>query len=198
MPTLEERIEDQYEYFGPLYSADTRMTRFKELIDLLERMQELIEATCPYKVGDTVYLTKAGLATRGWSCAAHTLVVGRKAEIRSRDFYKGEFIFGLVFENETWVDKSGEEQPLDRPYRYNIPANYISKFDPCDNKPPSVAQIVDKLKKLEEAESCLPLDEQNLSVYLTTSDEFLQVNNLWVAQAEAILDDGSIVMDIKF
>ena len=57
---------------------------------------------------------------------------------------------------------------------------------------------MDKLKKLEETKSCLPLDKQNLSVYLTTSDEFLQVNRLWIAEAEAVLDDGSIVMDIKF
>jgi len=130
MATIEERLKDQQEYFQALYSADTRMSRFKELAELLKTMREVIETTCPYKVGDTVYLNQAGLATEGWACAAHTLVVGRKAIVKSRNFHNGNFTLGLSFENETWIDTEGKEQPLDRPYVYSIPAKYISAYNP--------------------------------------------------------------------
>lgn len=88
----------------------------------------------PFKVGDLVKLNKTPEITKdkswGWLGAKHFLVEGALAEVKSRQFYDGKFIFGLMFNDDSWIDYNGNIHYVNERYIYSfsedwlMPANY--------------------------------------------------------------------------
>jgi hypothetical protein len=85
---------------------------------------------CPYKMGDRVALTKTPIINKnegwGWLGSKHFLVQGAIATIVERDFHDGHFIFGLHFDDETWIDNNGNKQPVDRHAMYMFWETYLT------------------------------------------------------------------------
>lgn len=73
---------------------------------------------CPYKVGDKVQLNKTPEISFekswGWMGGKHFLIEGAVAKVADRQFYDGQFVFGLMFDNETWI--SPTDGKLNLPY----------------------------------------------------------------------------------
>lgn len=76
----------------------------------------------PYKVGDRVALTKTPVINEheawGWLGAKHFLVKGAIATVVDRQFYDGHFLFGLHFDDESWMDHNGQKHLKDKPSMY--------------------------------------------------------------------------------
>ena len=74
---------------------------------------------CPYQIGDRVMLVKTPVINEkeswGWLCAKHYLIQGAIATVHQREFYQGKFVFGLYFDDETWIDLNGNKNKPDRP-----------------------------------------------------------------------------------
>jgi hypothetical protein len=75
----------------------------------------------PFKVGDRVQLAKTPDINKetswGWLGAKHFLIKGALATVHSRQFYDAHFIFGLYFDNDSWLTPEGVKHmrlPKDR------------------------------------------------------------------------------------
>lgn len=85
---------------------------------------------CPFKVGDRVMLTKTPdinpQTSWGWMGAKHFLVQGAKATVEEREFYNGQFRFGLFFDDESWIDHRGILRPVDRKGLYCFGESWLA------------------------------------------------------------------------
>jgi len=129
------------------------MKKFDELIDLMEqikflcgsshnkpyftkRIKEYIEGLferfCPFRVGDRVVLSKTPIITKekswGWKGSKHFLKKGAAAVIREIDYCRGKFVYGLIFDNETWWDSTNKiARPINQKHIYTFSEDYIEK-----------------------------------------------------------------------
>lgn len=91
---------------------------------------------CPYKIGDRVMLTKTPVINEhqawGWLGAKHFLIKGALATVAGREFYNGNFCFGLHFDDESWIDQKGQKQPVDRPGMYMFWDNSLTHAPATD------------------------------------------------------------------
>jgi hypothetical protein len=86
---------------------------------------------CPFNVEDRVVLTDTPVITKekswGWMGSKHFLIKGAKATVKERQFYDGSFVFGLIFDDETWIDYEGICQPVDRKALFFFRERWLSK-----------------------------------------------------------------------
>ncbi len=100
-----------------------REEQLTQLIELLSQMEKLaiklpdmryaletantIWQKSPFAVGDRVKLARTPEITEthswGWLGAKHFLVEGAQATIQTREFFNGQFYFGLHFDDESWI-----------------------------------------------------------------------------------------------
>jgi hypothetical protein len=73
----------------------------------------LLERFAPFKDGDRVELavTPDFDTAPGWTCCKHFLVKGAKGYVREATCGKGGFRFGVVFDDDTWIDQQGRKRP---------------------------------------------------------------------------------------
>jgi len=87
----------------------------------------------PFKVGDLVQLVKDPEITSenswGWLGAKHFLIKGAKARINERQFYDGKFIFGLSFEDESWIDSEGIVRQVHKKAIYLFGESWLESAD---------------------------------------------------------------------
>ena len=85
-----------------------------KLTTLVNSYHELFDRFCPYKIGDRVQLTKEPeiLSGSGWYGSKHFLIKGAIATVQSHDFRDDNFLFGLVFDEESWVSSDGKINKL--------------------------------------------------------------------------------------
>ena len=85
---------------------------------------------CPYQIGERVMLVKTPVINAkeswGWLGAKHFLIQGATATVHQREFYDGRFIFGLYFDDETWIDHKGKKQPVDSPGMYMFGESWLA------------------------------------------------------------------------
>lgn len=71
---------------------------------------------CPFQVGDMVRLSKTPIINEktswGWLGSKHFLVQGAVAKVHGRSFYDGQFVFELLFEDESWIDHNKIIHPV--------------------------------------------------------------------------------------
>jgi hypothetical protein len=88
--------------------------------------------TCPYQVGQMVQLNKTPEVTEekswGWLGAKHFLIKGAAARVATREFYDGRFVFGLHFQDESWMDYQGHKQPVSKAGLYCFSESWLEKF----------------------------------------------------------------------
>lgn len=95
---------------------------------------------CPFKVGDLVMLNKTPEITPekswGWMGSKHYLIQGSLARVRERSFYDGRFVFGLLFEDESYKDQEGKLHPVGEKHIYSFGESWISSANynqlPCE------------------------------------------------------------------
>jgi len=82
---------------------------------LIKGFREMCDRFCPYKVGDRVQLSATPEIGKGsgWYGSKHFLVKGAAATVKSTDFNNGLFCFGLVFDDDSWVDTDGKVYPTE-------------------------------------------------------------------------------------
>lgn len=84
----------------------------------------------PFKVGDLVRLTKTPEISKekswGWLGSKHFFIEGAIAKVVERQFYDGLFVYGLMFEDETWIDMNGKKNLPDRPAIYFFGENWLA------------------------------------------------------------------------
>ena len=92
------------------------------LTELTDCYQLLIDRFSPYKVGQRVMLKETPEISLekswGWMTGKHFLVKGSIAKVATISASGRGFSYGLHFEKETWIDREGKEQPVDRPGLY--------------------------------------------------------------------------------
>lgn len=104
----------------------TREYRYK-LSRILENHQSMFDRFCPFKIGDRIQLTAApeisDKVSWGWLGSEHFLVPGSVGTIASLDFSKDLFVFGVIFDNESWIssfDKVEHYVPLDQRHTFRF------------------------------------------------------------------------------
>lgn len=93
-------------------------------LDRLREYAEGLYARSLFKNGDRVALSAtpeiSDTVAWGWRGAKHFLVKDAKGNVVNVDFYKGEFRYGIVFDDETWID------PTDKTLKkHDKPSIYI-------------------------------------------------------------------------
>lgn len=81
-----------------------------KLSSVLSSYHEIFSRFCPYKIGDRVQLIKPPIIeiVPGWRGSRHFLVEGAIATVRGCDWRKGQFVFDLEFDDESWIDREGK------------------------------------------------------------------------------------------
>lgn len=117
------KIIEALQKFGELSGAD-----FRSWIWDLQQADKLWDR-CPFKEGDKAVLAKTPdirpETSPGWMSSKHFLVEGALATVASVGFYDGQFRFGLMFDNETWIDREGIQRPVDNQYVYTFGEKWI-------------------------------------------------------------------------
>jgi hypothetical protein len=72
--------------------------------------QDMFDRFCPFQIGEKVILSKAIDFTKApsWESSRHFLIEGAIAIIKERDFRNKLFVFGVEFEEDSWIDTEGD------------------------------------------------------------------------------------------
>jgi hypothetical protein len=76
------------------------------LLELSAAYDLLMSRYAPFKVGDRVWLRRAPDFNEfpGWRGCEHFLIAGAKGEVRTAECGSSGFRFGVVFDEESWVN----------------------------------------------------------------------------------------------
>ena len=68
----------------------------------------------PYKIGDNICLRHTldiGQGS-GWRHCRHFLIKGASGVVREIDYDESGFVYGIIFDNESFIDQHGDECPV--------------------------------------------------------------------------------------
>lgn len=89
----------------------------------------------PLAVGTRVIMIKTPdineKDTPGWMHSKHFLKKGALGEVTEIYVYKGKVRVGVIFDDETWLDKDGTKNPVSRKGMYTLNEDY---FLPIEKK----------------------------------------------------------------
>jgi hypothetical protein len=123
-----------------------------QLIELVEQLEKLTRGNladlkyhlqtansiwrlAPFKVGDRVQLAKTPNINEkdswGWMGAKHFLIKGAAATVQVREFYDASFVFGLHFDDDSWLTPEGVKHMHDKKGLYMFRA---AMLEPLQNK----------------------------------------------------------------
>lgn len=108
-------------YFRQLKEAAATVRALKILGDWeMERVEEYIDGLfsfAKFKEGDKVAMAKTYPVTKeeswGWLAYRHRLTEGKTAKVVSVDWCDGRFVYGVVFDDTSWIDDKGVVHPSD-------------------------------------------------------------------------------------
>jgi hypothetical protein len=137
MADTEKYAEDMQSLIDQVKALDKALTNSEygfKLTELIESYGSLFDRFCPFRVGDRVQLSKTPEINEktswGWIGSKHFLVDGAKARVTSRGYRNGLFCFGLVFDDESWINSSdGSLNPVDRPNEYTFNEDFVEAED---------------------------------------------------------------------
>jgi len=102
---------------------------------VVESYLSMFDRFCPFKEGDRVELVKDVNAKGGWAPSNHFLIKGSPGTITSRGYDDDKFTFYVEFDNETWVDREGEEQPVIHKHVFGFNEDWLIETDKPSNVP---------------------------------------------------------------
>src|SRR5258708_7658 len=113
---------------APTIEVFMREESLPEIIDLIKSIEKLSNGhlgnarwalecanslwqRAPFQVDDRVKLNTtpeiSAEKSWGWMGAKHFLIEGALATVHHREFYDGQFVFGLAFDDESWINHDG-------------------------------------------------------------------------------------------
>jgi len=137
---------------GLIFTLGYKMKE-SDLLDLLDKVKKIENLTngnlqhwiyvlnnanslwlkAPFQVGDLVMLNKTPEITVekswGWMGSRHYLIKGALARVHERSFYDGRFVFGLLFEDESYKDYNGKINPVKEKHVYSFGESWLSSAD---------------------------------------------------------------------
>lgn len=134
MKNIEQQVDDALTGLEEIRQLYKRLTLTSYDIEQIRTtFNEMFERFCPFKVGDRVRLVRDWTDPRGdspgWHHHMHTLVRDNVAVVKGRDFRNGKFIFDLLFDKETWVDKDGVEHPVSKKGTFCFREDWLEHID---------------------------------------------------------------------
>lgn len=89
----------------------------------------MFDRFCPFAVGDRVALTKTLDISEdsGWYSCRHFLIEGAVGTITQRGYSDGQFQFYVTFDDETWIDRDDNEQPVDDKHVFSLSESVLKK-----------------------------------------------------------------------
>lgn len=92
-----------------------------------EYVTALFERFAPFKAGDRVQLSADPDTNNHWRSSRHFLVPGACGEVVEADYQHGHFVFGVVFDRESWLDDKGIEHMAQSRHIYRIQDSILEK-----------------------------------------------------------------------
>lgn len=86
-----------------------------------------LRSLLPFQEGDRVELIKAPVCSGAWADSKHFLRKGEEGVVQSIELYKGMLRANIVFDNETWIDPQGKQQPVHHKHTFCIDLNLLKK-----------------------------------------------------------------------
>jgi hypothetical protein len=119
-------LKDLYDKIEMLEkSFDCRLTHYKYVLECANSIWE----KSPFKVGDLVRLNKTPEITKekswGWLGSEHFLIKGALATVKERKFYAGKFVYGIVFNDDSYIDASGNKIKTSEEYIYSFSETWL-------------------------------------------------------------------------
>ena len=105
MKTTQQYAEELAEFLCQLSRSIPSEIEYKTSA-IVNNYQDIFDRFCPFQIGDEVILTKEVDFAKApnWKPSKHFLVNGAIAVVKSRDFKHGLFVFGVEFEDDSWID----------------------------------------------------------------------------------------------
>jgi hypothetical protein len=99
----------------------------------------MMENYCPFKIGDRVELTTTPEITAekswGWMGSKHFLIKGAKGTVKEREFFKDHFGFGIIFDDESFVDSFTKQiHMIENKHFYNFSEKWLRKINENEEK----------------------------------------------------------------
>jgi hypothetical protein len=92
------------------------------LTEMAAAYEMLMTRFAPFRVGDKVVLVKKLdiKSDSGWFYSRHFLIVGALGVVRHAECGTSGFKFDVEFDNETWIDKEGNENPISQKHSFRF------------------------------------------------------------------------------
>ena len=183
MSIAENNLIQVVEFFKSFGGMNTTDLLYK--IEQYEDYRLGLLARSPFQIGDTVELAKdPGINekdTPGWMHCKHFLIKGARAEVRSMDFYKKSFSYGLWFEKDSWAQESEYCETRKKIVRFDPPLLVPTKDKGEFWFNEGYLKLVSKSKIIEPvATPELDKNGDSFSVVKARTDLFLkELSDLW-------------------
>lgn len=79
-----------------------------------------LRSLLPFQEGDRVELVKNPDCSGAWADSKHFLRKGEEGIIAGIELYQGELTADVIFDNETWIDLQGIQQPVSNKHTFSI------------------------------------------------------------------------------
>lgn len=100
---------------------------FEYMMQCMVTAYELALQYAPFKVGSRVTLTKApSCKDNGWKGAAHFLKPGEPATVSTVEVSPDGMVYGLEFDNETWIDSACVAHKEERKHLYCFREEWVT------------------------------------------------------------------------
>lgn len=96
----------------------------------------LFDKYAPFKADDRVELTGTPDTNNHWGVCRHFLIPGSRGVVHEVDYrsrreadgqISGHFVADVEFDNETWIDAAGKEQPVDYKHTFRLGEELLRK-----------------------------------------------------------------------
>jgi len=118
-------------------ASDLENVKFslKDIFESLKKAEEYragLLSRSPLQVKDRAILIETPVINDkeswGWLGAKHFLIKGAMATVKEVDFYKGKFIFGLKFDDDSWIDQDNVVHKRDKNSLYFFSEQWVLKI----------------------------------------------------------------------
>lgn len=123
-----EKVLSLMEETGKLFNGYTPHDGLGWNLGQLHGLMKILKKYLPVKEGDRVILLEDVKCEGNWESCSHFLKKGEVATINSIEIYKENLFVNLVFDNETYIDKKGIEQPVSCKHTFYFPIESVVKI----------------------------------------------------------------------
>lgn len=129
-----EQLQKAQDKLNAVLSSGPASFYFKKLGNYIDGLFSFAK----FKEGERVQLARDYDCSKapGWAGSEHFLKEGATAVVSDIDYNERGFIYGIVFDNETWLDQKGVARPVISKHEYSFRE---SDLDPVRSKKPKAA-----------------------------------------------------------